>query len=233
VTAPVFKSEQVVVYDEVLAADRFEALFRHLNGLEYESVHARSWRKVWRLHDGMPLTGRASWLAAPGAATSRQPSYPTRTPMDDLVRFIVDRLPDVESIVGEGWQTMSFAPWLYPPGSGLSLHQDGYKYTGAFTYFAHREWRLHWGGHLVVLDPRTRPVGIGAGEMSPPFLDDSAETRRVFDPGLGLTVLPKPNRLVFIAPTALHLLTRVDVNAGQQPRMTVAGFFHRDATASG
>jgi hypothetical protein len=55
----------------------------------------------------------------------------------------------VEHLIGRGgadWRRLSAAPWVYPPGSGLSLHQDGVLYTGAFTFFAHREWRIHWGG---------------------------------------------------------------------------------------
>jgi hypothetical protein len=59
------------------------------------------------------------------------------------------------------------------------------------------------------------------------FLDDRQESLRVFDPGFALTIFPKPNRIAFLSPTALHLLTRVDTNAGQVARLSVAGFFHR------
>ncbi|MFE9847148.1 hypothetical protein [Streptomyces goshikiensis] len=122
---------------------------------------------------------------------------------------------------------LSFTPWIYPAGSGLSLHQDGSEYSGAFTFFAHQEWRLHWGGHLLVLDPRTRSRMAGDGEVGPVFLDDRRESARAFDPGFALTVFPKPNRIAFLSPAALHLLTRVDENAGQAARLSVAGFFHR------
>jgi Rps23 Pro-64 3,4-dihydroxylase Tpa1-like proline 4-hydroxylase len=82
----------------------------------------------------------------------------------------------------------------------------------------------------MVLDPRT--TRRGPGELSPAFLTDDQETQRAFDPGLAQTVLPKPNRIVFISPTAQHLLTRVDVNAGQTARLSVAGFFHKQAPAN-
>jgi len=231
-TGPSYKSDDVVVFDDVLPAGQFAALLRHLNGLDYTSVHARGWRKVWRLHDGSPLTGRAGWYRPHDDPDEREILYPTGSPIDDLITWILDRLPDLETVVGapDTWDRMSFAPWIYPPGSGLSLHQDGVLYTGAFTYYAHPQWQLHWGGYLVVLDPRTRPVDISAGELSPPFLTDAQESRRAFDPGIGLTVLPKPNRIAFLSPTALHLMTRVDQNAGQAARISVAGFFHKRVT---
>ncbi|GAA2043922.1 2OG-Fe(II) oxygenase [Catenulispora yoronensis] len=225
-----FRNEDVAVYDDVLPADRFQALLRHLNAMSYTSVHASEWRKVWRLHDGNPLTSRAFWYHAPDVAASEAPAYPTGTPIDDLTDWITGHAGEVEDIIGTppGWDRLSLAPWIYPPGSGLSLHQDGNLYTGAFTYFAHPDWRLHWGGQLMVLDRRTQARGVD--ELWPPFLDDAAESVRAFDPGFALTIFPKPNRLVFISPTALHLLTRVDVNAGQSSRLSVAGFFHKPAS---
>jgi hypothetical protein len=136
-----------------------------------------------------------------------------------------DEIVPVVGAAGHAWEKLSLTPWIYPVGSGLSLHKDGAAYSGAFTYFAHPEWRLHWGGHLLVLDPRT-PVR-GRQPEAPPFFDDRAESRRAFDPGFALTVFPKPNRIAFLPPGALHLLTRVDANAGQAARVSVAGFFHR------
>jgi hypothetical protein len=234
INAPVLKSDQVLVYDDVLPPDRCAALFRHLNGLRYASVHTGHWHKVWRLHDGNPLTGRATWFR-PGPPTTtttakaRTPQYPTDTPVDDLVEWIAERLPEVEPVVGApgAWDTVSLAPWVYPAGSGLSLHQDGASYTGAFTYFAHPCWKLHWGGCLLVLDPATPARNPTKGELTPAFLDDEDETRRAFDPGLAQAILPKPNRIVFISPTAQHTLTRVDPTAGQAARVSIAGFFHK------
>ena len=134
------------------------------------------WRKVWRLHDGNPLTSRASWYySTPPAQQSQEKVFPTQTPVDALIAWIDANLPELEAVVGKpgkDWSRLSFAPWVYPPGSGLSLHRDGYKYSGAFTFFAHLEWGLHWGGHLVVLDAQT--AQRTTSELSPPF----SETRR-------------------------------------------------------
>jgi Rps23 Pro-64 3,4-dihydroxylase Tpa1-like proline 4-hydroxylase len=216
----------------VLPRQEFAALFSYLNSMEYHSVHARGWRKVWRLHDGDPLTSKPLWLYPdPPNTEADEWRYPTGTALDALVGWIGSRAPEVENVIGRGgsdWGKLSVAPWIYPPGSGLSLHQDGLLYTGAFTFFAHPEWRIHWGGHLLVLDATTAPIGSSStGGVLPPFLSDDHESERALNPGLALTVFAKPNRIVFLAPTAQHLLTRVDVNAGQHPRVSVAGFFHK------
>lgn len=222
---PSYRSEDVLVYDDVLPEATFSKLFRHLGSLEYTSVHQSGWRKVWRLHDGDPLRGRTVWYRPDGRST------PSGSAVDELVGWIAGRQHEIAEIVGTSgtdWTRLSFTPWIYPVGSGLSLHQDGTAYSGAFTFFAHQEWRLHWGGHLLVLDPRTRSRSTsGAGEFGPVFLDDRRESARAFDPGFAITVFPKPNRIAFLSPAALHLLTRVDENAGQAARLSIAGFFHR------
>jgi hypothetical protein len=62
--------------------------------------------------------------------------------------------------------------------TGLSLHNDDTRYTGSFTYFAHPTWRLHWGGHLLILDPKTAPHNPAIGDIWPAFFDDEAESKR-------------------------------------------------------
>jgi hypothetical protein len=224
-----YRSNDVVVYDDVLAADEFRHLFSYLNSLDYQSVHVLGWRKVWRLHDGNPLTSRAGWHYNDGnGGKPEELVFPTETPVDTLVRWIIERTPEIESIVGKSgtnWRRFSFAPWVYPPGSGLSLHQDGHIYSGAFTYFAHPDWHLHWGGHLMVLDEPKGSAVQASDVIFPPFLtDDPSEI--TFDPGFAFTVFAKPNRIAFLSPTCRHVMTRVDSNAGQNARVSVAGFFH-------
>jgi hypothetical protein len=226
-----YASPDLIIFDDVLSPGDFTKLFRHINSLSYRSVHENGWHKVWRLHDGSPLTSEAGWYHPAIQDLPRKGSYPTRTPIDSLIGWIADNLPAIQSIVGAptvDWCRFSFASWVYPPGSGLSLHSDGDRYSGAFTYFAHPDWGPHWGGHLVVLDGQTALPGAEAEELSPPFLYAREESARAFDPGLGLAVFAKPNRIVFISPNVQHMVTRVDVNAGQTARVSVAGFFHKD-----
>ncbi|HYX31278.1 MAG TPA: hypothetical protein VE863_22270, partial [Pyrinomonadaceae bacterium] len=72
-SSQVYRSQDVVAFDDVLADREFNDLFRYLNSVEYTSVHARAWRKVWRLHDGDPLTGRAGWYLS-NSSTPLHPS---------------------------------------------------------------------------------------------------------------------------------------------------------------
>lgn len=127
------------------------------------------------------------------------------------------------------WKRVSAAPWVYPMGSGLSLHADSQRYSGSYVFFLHPRWGLHWGGYLMIFNPAryavspTTPYSEG---FVLPWLSDDVETRTFADPGLAVSVFPKPNRLVLISRNAYHMVSRVDVNAGQNPRVSIAGFFH-------
>jgi hypothetical protein len=221
-----YASDQMMVFDDVLSHENFSALHAHLNSLEYRSVHASAWRKVWRLHDGNPLTTAAGWFLTEQEAQRGNIVFPTGTPIDRLVEAIADNAERAQHLIGSSpadWKRFSFASWIYPPGSGLSLHQDGHVYTGAYVFFAHRQWRTHWGGQLIVLDPETA-APEGSANC---FFDDDAEAARVMVPGIGRVIFARPNRLVLLSPTAQHLITRVDGNAGQYARVSIAGFFHK------
>lgn len=223
----VFQSGQVMVYDDFLPPDTFRDLFSFCNASDFEIVHRTRWRKVWRLHDGLPLQGGTFYYqAAPRDPGSGEPAYPTGTVMDEFVERTIAVLPEARKLVGSpgrDWRAMSVAPWIYPVGSGLSLHCDGSRYSGAYTFFLHPQWNLYWGGLLLVLDPRTKIKSPAA--LSPLWLNDDAENDSVWDPGLAFGILPRPNRMVFIGPEAAHLISKVDANAGLQARISIAGFF--------
>jgi hypothetical protein len=226
-----YVDDQIAVCDDLLPSPVFSELFRWANSVTYETVHREAWQKVWRLHDGMPLRGRSAWHVERSDASSDRP--PLTGPIAAFtagVRSQVDRVQHLVGAPGE-WQAFTVTPWVYPMGSGLSLHADTHRYTGAFTYFLHPEWRLQWGGMLVVLDKTTpKPADELTGNaVRPPFLSDEVDQARVWSPGMGRVVLPKPNRLVFISPESDHLITKVDSAAGQNPRISLAGFFQKHA----
>jgi Rps23 Pro-64 3,4-dihydroxylase Tpa1-like proline 4-hydroxylase len=137
---------------------------------------------------------------------------------------------------GEAWRRLSVCPWIYRAGSALSLHQDGEVYSGAYVYYLHRHWKIHWGGHLLVLDPdaaRRAPGVEGAPPaMHPPWLDDALDEPYSGGSGIACCFFPKPNRLVLLGPQVPHLVTRVDANAGDNARVTLAGFFVRPNPAA-
>lgn len=225
------RSAQLAVVDDFLPADAFDEVFRYADQAPYKGVHDSGWRKVWRIGDGVPLQGPTSWFQSPSnpelnaqsVEASPPGTYPTGSGIDVFIKAVADIVPAYEDIVGPGssWKSLSFAPFVYPSGTALSLHADGYRYTGAYTYYVHRQWRIHWGAYLLVLPPESN------GMTSSAFLDDRSENESVWSPGIATCVLPKPNRLVLIGPGIRHLITRVDPNAGGTPRVSIAGFFHR------
>jgi 2OG-Fe(II) oxygenase superfamily len=221
----VLATDQVMVYDDFLPKRAFAPLLKYANDDAYAIVHSQTWAKAWHPSDGLPLIGTTTWVRDDGAYAENEHRYPTRTAVDRLVKAVHDAAGAAAPLVGRrgvDWNTFCVSPYIHPRGSGLSMHRDFGLYSGSFTFYIHQEWNLHWGGHLLVLDPRS---GEGVDEDGGTFLDDGGETRRFAEPGLALCIMPKPNRFVFIRADAHHMVTRVDANAGDRARVTLSGFF--------
>ena len=132
------------------------------------------------------------------------------------------------------WKCFSISSFIYPAHTGLSLHKDGRQiYSGAYTFFLSPFWDIHWGGLLIVLDPATKLAdeqikvhGQATASFANVWLDRDRENPHVYTPGLGHVVLPKRNRMVFINPDCLHMVTHVNEHAGDHVRMALSGFFH-------
>lgn len=203
---PALLTDKVAVFDDVFDDGYAAELLNWVGSADFRGVHHTRFgvKKAWRNHDGGPLVG------------SRYP-MPGPAPLDRFCRLVQsarDHEP-LRPIVDEH-AGVSFCPWVYPPGSSLSLHADEQGGAGSYIYFAHPEWRPHWGGMLCILDRGTP----SCADLNP-WLDDREEARRALSPGHGLFVLPKPNRLVFMAADALHFVTPVD----RANRISIAGFF--------
>ena len=220
---PIVVRPDVVIVDDVVGTDAFDALARELAHGRYESVHARGWDKAWRLGDGNPQRGGAVYYDPTDVFGWNGPRYPTSTVVDDLidiVRGLTAEHPGVVGTEGAEWAAMTLSPWLYPIGSALSLHCDGAAYSGAFTFFAHRRWSVHWGGELLLVDEPfagTPPLPGGVGWME----EDE------FGLGVATCVFPRPNRLVLVGPGRAHMIGHVDANVGDHVRTSLAGFFLR------
>jgi hypothetical protein len=201
---PALLTDKVAVFDDVFDADYASQLFNWISSSTFQNVHVTTVSKVWRPHDGFPLTGQRAPMPGP-RVLDRFCTLVGSAHEHELLKTVVD---DHEFV--------NFAPWVYPPGSGLSLHADEPGGAGSYIYFAHPEWRPHWGGILCVLDRDTPSCGDIL-----PWLDDREEARRALSPGHGLFIFPKPNRLVFMAADALHFVTKVE----GANRISIAGFF--------
>lgn len=238
--------EQFLVLDDLLPEDQFVALWRHFQTLAFQTINPGARLSPWLPTDGRPLTTKTvvAWVD-PSAAlpAARQSCYPTHTPLDFFLEYLLSDVPRLQRWVGTAiaeWVALSTAGWIYPAGSALSWHTDSVVYTGAYAFYLHPRWDAHWGGELVVAHPSARhqrgpmadltskqPALEGMGRF-----DRSPLDARVAEVGIGHHILPKPNRLVVIAGGHPHCIARVDNNAGSNLRASLSGFFlHPQALA--
>jgi Rps23 Pro-64 3,4-dihydroxylase Tpa1-like proline 4-hydroxylase len=146
--------------------------------------------------------------------------------------------PEVEHLTGKtatDWEHFSVSSWLYPPTTALSLHDDGSGiYSGAYVYFLNPSWKLHWGGLLLLMDEEANQAVRAHRRTQEPldyhnstFLHANQLDELIMQHGFAKCIMPKRNRMVFIANDAYHMVTRVNESAGDNVRMSLAGFFQR------
>jgi Rps23 Pro-64 3,4-dihydroxylase Tpa1-like proline 4-hydroxylase len=163
--------------------------------------------------------------------------YPTKTDMDLFIEQIVSFSPHIEHVVGvhdKDWGHVTATAWLYPPGTGLAMHDDGSgTYAGAYVYFLNPTWRSSWGGLNIMMDReanekvyeyRAKHDQIEFYERG--WLDDTILEELMLEHGMGKCIFPKKNRIVFISNYAYHMVTRVNEAAGDNIRTSIAGFFN-------
>jgi hypothetical protein len=225
------QAETFRVFDDVLNEAEWAEVYTYLQVEDFQPVHAQTWKKVWRLSDGMSLRGPTVLASAIDGDQRELPAglrpYPMKTGIDRVISRVIEEAAAFEDLVGVkggGWDRMTATATLYPQQTGLSWHLDGGGYTGAFIYYAHREWNAQWAGELLVADTSPAP-----GQMKRDHLDSSVESNWILEQGTGRYVMPKPNRLVVLRGSTLHKLQRVDATAGDHVRCTIGGFFLRAA----
>jgi hypothetical protein len=237
----VHHAAEAVIFDDFLPDAVFERLHAFCVKTDYEHINTKGpISRAWHVHDGFPLRSTlnafrySDGVEAPGGAHV----YPTGTDLDAFLDALLEIGPEVASVTGEqgkDWAHVSATAWLYPPGSGLSMHDDGSGvYSGAYVYFMNPEWRLHWGGLLLLME----------GEGNRLLYEHRAEVDQIdfyrrkwlhmnqmdallMEHGFARCIFPKRNRIVFIANNAYHMVTRVNEAAGDHLRMSIAGFYNR------
>lgn len=234
----VLQEDGLVVVDDVLPVDVFRLLSKEVSHGDYRWVHSQKWDKAWRLWDGHPLRGESVYFDPKHAYQWKGATYPTSTCVDtliDSVRQMAATYPKIAGVEGTDWIALYLSPWLYPVGSALSLHRDAQRYSGAFTFFVHSRWNIHWGGELIVsqsVSMASNSTGVtqdGTFDLAvcgdAPWMSEDANP--VDDLGIATCIFPKPNRLVLISSNCPHRIARIDQNAGAQIRTSIAGFFLR------
>jgi hypothetical protein len=232
----VYADEQFAVFDDVLSPEQFRSYWDYCQRETYQSVHAHGRVEGFRLDDGDPLAGRlVAWpsvsldgLIPPGLDLGKAALkfYPTGQAIDAVLEAIKAHAPLVSHLVGvEGkdWAGIKASPSIMPRGSGVSWHQDSGPYSGAVIFYAHPEWNVLWGGELLVADISTKCIKERRERVH--RFENRAENEEMMRVGMGRFVMPRPNRLVFVAPGMRHQVAKVTPAAGNHPRVALAGFF--------
>lgn len=234
------ETPEIIVYDNFMPDEDFEKIYQHMTMSDYKHINTSgNVSRVWNIDNGFPL--RSNWnryYRVPGLEVPTENDYPQQKPTDKFIERINQYAPQVQHVIGAPgvhWAHYSVTSWLYPQNTGLSLHNDGSgAYSGAYVYYANKQWRIHWGGLLMVMDAAAnQAMEDHKLEFNPhvfhkdKWLHETSHNDYIMEAGFARAVFPKCNRIVFIAPDAYHIVTKVLPAAGDNVRMTLAGFFNR------
>jgi len=237
----VFSSSDGIVYDDFLPEEVYEQIYHYACIADYEHVNTEGKvARAWRIRDGFPLRSLLNLYYFTDEAQSPDPkpewSYPTGTALDVFAEHLNVLAPKVGPFIGQprkDWDRYSVTAWIYPKDTALSLHDDGSGiYSGAFAYFLNPHWDIHWGGLLMFIDSRAsqalqklKTPQNALDHYKRTWLDPTEENSALWNPGFAQCIFPKRNRIVFIHPDAYHFVTKITPDAGDNARMSLAGFF--------
>jgi Rps23 Pro-64 3,4-dihydroxylase Tpa1-like proline 4-hydroxylase/peroxiredoxin/GT2 family glycosyltransferase len=235
----VYESKSAVVLDNFLPDNIYTQLHQHMQRTDYQYINTDKVSRAWHIQDGFPLRSQTNAFYYADPTIKPEPGhmvYPSNTVFDPFIEHILAVQPNVNHIIGQkskDWWHFSVSGWLYPPGTGLALHEDGSGvYSGAYVYFLNPTWKPHWGGQLLLLEDQSndnmRKYQKESDRMDvykSKWMHANRTDDIIMDDGLAQCVFPKGNRIVFIASDAYHMVTRVNEQAGDNLRMSLAGFF--------
>ncbi len=237
----VFESKQAIIYDDFLPEDVYARVLAFCTKTDYERINTKSKvDRAWHIQDGFPLRSTLNLFYYPEGIQKPQGDYvyPTKTDMDVFMDHLLKIQPEVEHFVGKmgsQWGHVTATGWIYPAGTGLAMHDDGSGvYTGAFAYFLNPFWRVHWGGLNLMIEEEGNKLIYEHRKKSDEmdfyqrkWLHANAMDELLMEHGFAKCIFPKRNRIVFIANNAYHMVTRVNEAAGDNHRMSIAGFYNR------
>lgn len=230
----VFKDEKFIIVDNFLKKEEFIYLNNFLQTIEYQYVHCDQFQKAFKLNNN-PLRSN-TYLSHNRKNDIERGSYPYSLGIDYFFQNILKNIKIFELYIGEhkkAWDFFFCRPYLYPRETNLDWHTDGkYGITGAYVYFAHKQWSSNWGGELLIdskfvksTDYPTKEIYRDKYEQVSYALDNSKIKKIIENPGYGSFIYPKPNRLVIFKPFLWHKICEINKNAGENYRLSLTGFF--------
>lgn len=226
-----YRDPCVVVYDDFLDEGSQELILEYFDAARFERILPRAWGSAFRLSDGDPLVG-IEVLSETDGNGSKCHTYPTRTALDILIEKLLglrEEISETVGVYGTAWARFSVCPYVYPTGSALGWHADGHA-VGAYVYYAHRTWRMQWGGELLV---GVSGTGGAYHSTSSRGIIERRETNLPLDKGMGYYFSATPNRLILMRGGVPHMVKRVEAAAGDNLRLSISGFFLADSKDRG
>ena len=176
-----------------------------------EGMHQATWKSLLdlpKVREDFPNAG--NWAKAEiGLAQGQRLLSRLQLP---CIQTYMESFPNITG------RHVGFSYYSYAPGDCLLTHDDtdqGYAMGGAtaplrriamVSYF-HDKWRSDWGGELIIYAKR--------------------KAHAVDQPDLEVThcIEPRPGSLVMFTVPRFHRVCRVDQVAGDQRRLSIAGWF--------
>lgn len=229
--------EHFIIIDDFLEEKQFEMLNHFLQLSDFKHVHGDGFQRAFGLNNN-PFWA-PPYLSHAREDDSDTKAFPTKEGIDYFLGPMIDLKDKIKSYVGQHsreWDFFFCRPYLYPRETYLDWHTDGkYNISGAYVFFAHKEWHHSWGGDLLIdskqvdsVDYPKKEVFEGEFKEIGYALDNKPVNEQVSDPGFGSFICPKPNRLVVFKPKIWHKITPVSPNAGENYRLSLTGFFMKN-----
>lgn len=235
------QTDLCTIVDDLLLPQQCDALWNFFQLQSFQRVDALGMQGQWPLEDSGVLRG-------PTVGWSRKwdAQYPTKSPIDLIMKALVDAADQFAATVGkkgETWRVFTAAPTIYVAGQGRQWHRDADDDVGSWVYYAHPEWNIEWGGELF-LSPQLVPPEFGVflhrlrpmeDHPDPPawksHLDNDDANRLLLETGIGSGigsfVAPRPNRLVIVKGGTPQAQAKVRPSAGRHVHATIGGVFKK------
>ena len=229
-------TEQYVVIDDFLEPGDFELMLEYVARNDY--ARNPRWIKPWDLADEMPWQNGETVYTRGKRMRADDPrrAYPTGSALDRLLEAILASA-FYRDAVADCYITAR--TYLHPQGSGLDWHDDGGRFAGAYSFYAHPRWHVSWGGELMIVEdsigreplPDRRHLVDGRvetikGSWNVLHKEDLSEMLMARTTSTEF-VFPRPNRIVFLRRGIWHKVAPVKHHA-PFARCAIAGFFLGD-----
>lgn len=220
-----FDANNTKVFDDVLDPEDFSSLFDTFNYQPYVFRESQGeWNKVWTLTNGQILMGRQVMWAF-GEEPNLAEGYKTFLPYIKQVNSMIRNsgLFNLEEV-----SMISMTPYCWPPGTGLSWHNDS-NYLGAVTFYAHREWNPEWGGEFLTCEANEY-IQENKENLTWKIFDNKELMDLLMEGASGNYFYPKPNRAIVNKGGQHGILHKVNQSTmNSSPRLTLQCFIHSTA----